>query len=75
LREDGKLQDSPADIGNLLKEIQTDVKKEAGDDIKEKLFEFYWPKIARGIISGFPEYYKTKLAEKQFAPVAETTNG
>jgi len=73
LRDAGTLTDSPKDIGNLLKEIQTDVKKEMGDEIKEKLFAYYWPQIARGTIGGFPEYYKDRLAKSQFAP-QEVTN-
>lgn len=73
LRDDGKLEDSPRDIGVLLKEIQTDVKKEVGEEIKEKLFAYYWPQIARGVIGGFPEYYKERLAKSQFAP-QEATN-
>lgn len=73
LREAGTLEDSPRDIGNLLKEIQTDVKKEMGDEIKEKLFAYYWPQIARGTIAGFPEYYKERLAKSQFAS-QEVTN-
>lgn len=73
LRESGKLEDSPRDIGILLKEIQEDVKREMGDAIKEKLFAYYWPQIARGTIAGFPEYYKERLAKSQFAP-QEATN-
>ena len=73
LRDDGKLEDSPRDIGNLLKEIQNDVKKEVGDDIKERLFAYYWPQIARGVVGGFPEFYKDRLAKLQFTP-QEATN-
>lgn len=67
LRDDGKLTDSPKDIGELLREIQTDTRKEMEDELKERIFAYHWPQIARGIIAGFPEFYKTKLAEKQFA--------
>lgn len=73
LREAGQLEDSPRDIGILLREIQEDVKKEMGDAIKDKLFAYYWPQIARGTIAGFPEYYKERLAKSQFAP-QEATN-
>lgn len=73
LREAGKLEDSPRDIGTLLTEIKEDVKKEVGDEIKDKLFAYYWPQIARGVISGFPEFYKDRLAKSQFAP-QEVTN-
>lgn len=66
LREAGKITDSPQDIGLLLKEIQTDTKKEMEDELKERIFAYHWPQIARGIIAGFPEFYKTLLAKKQF---------
>lgn len=66
LQETGTLEDDPKDIGNLLKEICKDVNSECKDEIKESLFKWAWPKISRGIISGFPEFYKLKLAEKQF---------
>ena len=68
LRDDGKLTNSPQDIGPLLKEIQNDVRKEMEEAIKERLFDHSWSQIARGIVGGFPEFYKTKLAESQFAP-------
>lgn len=71
LREAGKLTDSPQDIGPLLKEIQNDIKKEEEDRIKQILFDHSWHQIARGVVGGFPEYYKTKLAESQFAVVEE----
>ncbi len=67
LRDDGRLTNSPQDIGDLLKEVQKDVKKEMEEDLKQKLFDQSWPRIARGIVAGFPEFYKTKLAESQFA--------
>lgn len=67
LREAGKITDTPQDIGPLLKEIQTDVRRELEDELKDRIFEYHWPTLARGIIAGFPEYYKLKLAEQQFA--------
>lgn len=73
LRDAGTLESSPRDIGNLLKEIQTDVKKELEDEIRDRLFKYYWPQIARGVVSGFPEFYKDRLAKSQFAP-QEVTN-
>lgn len=66
LRDDGKLTDSPQDIGNLLREIQTDTKADMEGELKERIFAYHWPQIARGIIGGFPEFYKTLLAKKQF---------
>lgn len=66
LRDDGRLENSPRDIGVLLKEIHNDVEKEMGDDVKDRLFAYYWPQIVRGITAGFPEYYKQRLAKSQF---------
>lgn len=66
LRDAGQLTDSPQDIGKLLKEINVDVLKECETEIREELFKAAWPKIARIITAGFPEFYKQKLMEKQF---------
>lgn len=66
LREEGKLDDSPKDIGSLIKEVNIDVHDEHADEIKEALFKWGWKKIARGITKGLPEWYKEKLLNKQF---------
>jgi hypothetical protein len=67
LREAGQLADSPTDIGKLMKEVNVDVLKECEAEIKEELFKQAWPKIARIITAGLPEWYKKELLEKQFA--------
>lgn len=61
LKEAGKLLGMPEDIGALIKEVQSDVKAEEEAAIKEALFNYAWPKIARGIIGGLPEWYKREL--------------
>lgn len=66
LKEAGKLEGSPRDIGVLLKEIGTDVHAECADEIREALFKWAWPHIQRGIIRGFPEWYKEQLLKQQF---------
>ncbi len=66
LRESGKLEGSPRDIGSLMKEIHLDVEAECGDEIKEKLYKWCLPKIKRIVAAGFPEWYKEKLMEGQF---------
>jgi hypothetical protein len=66
LREAGKLEDSPKDIGLLMKEVPTDIAKEETEFIKDKLFEWAWPHIKRGTSSGLPEWYKEQLLLKQF---------
>lgn len=66
LKEKGKLMDSPKDIGMLVKEIQSDIYDECVDDIKDMLFKNAFPKIIRGIVAGFPEWYKERLLQNQF---------
>lgn len=66
LRDAGVLEDSPKDIGLLMKEIPNDIQKEEEEYIKQKLFEYAWPQIRRGTTAGVPEYYKQLLLAKQF---------
>lgn len=67
LRDDGKLTDTPQDIGPLLQEVQSDVEKEESDAVKDALFRHFWPQIKRRIANGFPEFYKERLAKSAFA--------
>lgn len=66
LAEQGLITDSPQDIGLLMKEVPVDVKRECEEEIKEKLFAFAWPHIARMTARGLPEWYKDLLLRKQF---------
>lgn len=66
LRDDGRLTDSAKDIGALLAEIKADTEKECEEEIKEALYKWALPKILRGVIAGFPEFYKQHLLDKQF---------
>ncbi len=66
LRDEGKLTDSPKDIGALLKEIHNDIGVEEQENIKSALYKMYVKDIKRVACAGFPEFYKDKLAEKQF---------
>lgn len=66
LTESGAIESSPKDIELLMREVPIDIEKECVDEIKEKLFEFAWPKIKRGVIFGLPEWYKERLLEMQF---------
>lgn len=67
LREAGMLNNEPSDIGALIKEAQSDVLVECRDEISEALTKWALPKIQRGIVAGLPEWYKSKLAERQFS--------
>ena len=66
LRDDGTLGDALQDIGKLVQEVQQDILQECGGQIAERLFTHFWNQIRRGVVSGFPEFYKRKLADAQF---------
>lgn len=66
LRDAGQLEHSPRDIGTLVREIHADIKAECEDDIKERLFQWAWPQISRGVIRGFPQFYKERLLRSAF---------
>lgn len=71
LAEAGTLDNSPKDIGNLLREVQDDVNRECAEEIKEALYRWARPQLNRSIIRGLPEWYKDKLLQKQFGEVDE----
>lgn len=72
LREAGKIEDSPRDIGNLIKEVQADLQKECADEIKDRLYKFALPIILRRCTGGLAEWYKEQLLKQQFEqPVEE----
>lgn len=66
LRDNGNLEGSPRDIGNLIKEVQNDIYEEEQDFIKQILFNHFWKTISKGVIVGLPEWYKLVLAEGAF---------
>jgi len=67
LRESGNLENSPRDIGKLIREVPADILKENEDDIKAALFTHAWPHIQRGVVRGFAEWYKAELAQDAFS--------
>ena len=67
MKEAGTLEESPKDIGLLMREVPADVLKECEAEIKEALFKHFWPQIQRGITRGLPEYYKDELAKGAFS--------
>lgn len=66
LQEAGKLENSPRDIGYLIKEIPADIRKEEEENIKQQLFDWAWPKIQRAAVRGLPEWYKKELLKLSF---------
>lgn len=67
LRDDGRLTDSPKDIGPVIVECQADILKECGDDIREELFKWAWKQIACKVVGGLPQWYRDKLFEEKSA--------
>lgn len=67
LKEEGKLEGSPKDIGLLIREVPEDILKECKEEIKEKLFNWAWGNIQRGVTAGLPEYYKERLLKEAFS--------
>jgi hypothetical protein len=66
LREAGRIEDSPRDIGALFKEVPEDVLKEEEEAIKAKLFAWAWPHLRRSLTAGMAEWYKEELMKLQF---------
>lgn len=66
LREAGKIDDSPKDIGALIIEVQKDLGKEEKEEIKTLLWKWAWPHISRMSTRGLPEWYKNELLRRQF---------
>lgn len=66
LKERGEYTQSLKDIGNLITEVRTDIKKECTDEIKDALYNYAIDNILRGVTAGLPEWYKNKLLETQF---------
>ena len=62
LRDADALVNAPQDIGPLLREIHQDVLKEETEWMAKKLLEGAWKQIAKGITTGFPEWYKERIS-------------
>lgn len=66
LDEEGKLAHEPKDIGLAVVRLRQEIFEEEADAIKNRLFTAFAEQIYRGAFSGFPEWYKRLLLEKQF---------
>ncbi|TXH59013.1 MAG: hypothetical protein E6Q97_00960 [Desulfurellales bacterium] len=66
LREAGKLEGSPRDIGPVMKEAAADLLIECSEQIKDELFQHAIAKIQRGTVAGIAEWYKEELLKASF---------
>lgn len=66
LRDAGRLENSPRDIGPLMKEVNEDVLKECKEEITKALFDWAWKNISRGFTNGLPKWYKEELVKRPF---------
>lgn len=66
LKEKNKLENSPRDIGKIIKEIYNDIKEEEQETIKKFLWEQFGEEILRYSVKGFAEFYKEYLMKKTF---------
>ena len=64
LRDDGKLTDSPKDIGLVIETVLSDFETEQKEAVKEQLWYVYIRDIKRKVTFGLPEFYKQELASK-----------
>jgi hypothetical protein len=66
LRDQDLLLGEHKDIGPLLKELNSDLEEEEAENIKEMLYSKWRKDIMKVANRGFAEWYKQKLAERQF---------
>ena len=64
LREAGKLEGAPRDIGLLIREVPEDILADSAEEIKEELFKAFIKDLRRGWTKGLAEWYKRLLAEE-----------
>lgn len=67
LGDEGKLLHAPEDIGPLLREINTDFEGENRAVIEAALYSKFRDKVMKGVTSGFPQWYKARIASDQLA--------
>lgn len=66
VRDEGKLENSPKDIGLLIREVWPDIVAECEEEIKQTLWNHFSKHLARGVVAGLPEWYKQRLLQSQF---------
>jgi hypothetical protein len=67
MREEGKLTETPKDIGELIGRVVDDIKEECADEIAAALFKHFGKKVLSGIGKKVPNYYKETVLGLEIA--------
>lgn len=60
------LKGDPSDIGQLIRQVQTDLHDEEEQEIKDALYKLFKKDIMNKAIAGLPEWYKKLIAWESF---------
>jgi len=66
LRDNGELENSPRDIGKLMKRVNEDITEENKEEIKKFLWKYFGKELLRNSTRGLAEFYKEYLAKQNF---------
>jgi len=66
LREEGKIEGTPKDIGILIKTAKEDIEKECRVAIENELYGWAIENILRQAVNGLPQWYKSTLLDTAF---------
>jgi len=61
LRDNGELDNSPRDIGKLMKRVNEDITEEEKENIKEFLWKEFGKEVLRTATKGLPQWYKERI--------------
>lgn len=66
LKENGELENTPRDIGKLMREVNIDIESEEKENIKEFLWNLHKRLIFSSAIRGMAQWYKEKVVDQSF---------
>lgn len=66
MHEAGTLLGEMRDMKQLMQEVPADLLKECEEEIKQDLFNAYWPRLKRNCTKGLAEWYKKSLERDLF---------
>ena len=70
-RDDGLLVGEAKDIGYLIGAVKKDFGMEHHDFIQKRLMKEFYADVERGVMRGFPEFYKKRLMEQALEKTLE----